>query len=231
MGSSDVYYSSLSDAAKKQAELDREKNNHDVLVESLAYLNQSSKEIKEELRAFIDSDIFERSEPTEIKQALSNIIDKQPEPRSKAARSSQSEETTKLPEENIVLDIDNPEDSIQYTIIPEPERPWDGIWNMDEVDSRPSYPGGFEAFSQFVSDNINYPEAARRMGIEGKVYVQFIILKSGLLINPTAIKGIGGGCDEEAVRAVDLSGRWKPAIKDGKPVVCRLIFPIPFKLI
>jgi len=70
------------------------------------------------------------------------------------------------------------------------------------VEENASFPGGQKAYAKYLRKNLKYPNQARRMGIEGKVYVQFIIRKDGTIIEVIALKGIGGGCDEEAVRVI-----------------------------
>lgn len=90
--------------------------------------------------------------------------------------------------------------------------------------------GGLPAFYDYVKDNMKYPAPAKRMDIEGKVFVQFIVEKDGSITDVQAIKGIGGGCDEEAVRVVKNAPSWKPAKQRGKPVRQRMVLPITFKL-
>ena len=90
--------------------------------------------------------------------------------------------------------------------------------------------GGMEAFYKFVRKNLKYPSQARRMGIEGKVYVQFVVDKDGTITDVKAVKGIGAGCDEEAVRVINKSPRWNPPKQRGKPVKQRIILPITFQL-
>jgi protein TonB len=68
------------------------------------------------------------------------------------------------------------------------------------------------------------------MGIEGKVYVQFVVDKDGTLTDIKALKGIGAGCDEEAVRVIGGSPKWKPGKQRGRPVKVRMVLPIIFKL-
>jgi periplasmic protein TonB len=68
------------------------------------------------------------------------------------------------------------------------------------------------------------------MDIEGRVFVQFIVEKDGTMTDVQAIKGIGGGCDEEAIRVVATSPKWKPAKQRGKAVRQRMILPITFIL-
>ena len=98
------------------------------------------------------------------------------------------------------------------------------------MEDQPGFPGGMPAFYEYVSKNLKYPNQARRMGIEGRVFVQFVVGKNGSITDVTAIKGIGAGCDEEAVRVIKSSPNWSPGKQRGKPVKVRMILPITFKL-
>jgi len=110
----------------------------------------------------------------------------------------------------------------------EPEEESDQIFNIVEESATPK--GGMAAFYKYVSDKIKYPPQARRMGIEGRVFVEFVIGKDGKLTEVRAIKGIGAGCDEEAVRIVQSAPPWNPGKQRGKPVKQRYTLPIIFKL-
>jgi protein TonB len=90
--------------------------------------------------------------------------------------------------------------------------------------------GGFKGFYQFVGETIQYPVQAKRIGIDGKVYVQFIVNRDGTLSDVRILKGIGGGCDEEAVRVVRSSPPWTPAQQAGRTVRQRFTLPIQFNL-
>ncbi len=90
--------------------------------------------------------------------------------------------------------------------------------------------GGMTAFYDYVLEKLKYPAQARRMDIEGKVFVEFVIEKDGSITDVKAIKGIGAGCDEEAVRVVSESPKWKPAKQRGKSVRQRMVLPITFKM-
>ncbi len=110
----------------------------------------------------------------------------------------------------------------------EPEEETDQIFTIVEESATPK--GGMAAFYKFVGEKIKYPPQARRMGIEGRVFVEFVILKDGSLSEVRAIKGIGAGCDEEAVRIVQSAPAWNPGKQRGKPVKQRYTLPIIFKL-
>jgi len=98
------------------------------------------------------------------------------------------------------------------------------------VEDQPAFKGGMPAFYKFVLKKLKYPAQARRMGIEGKVFVQFVVDKDGSITDVKAVKGIGAGCDEEAVRVISSSPKWKAGKQRGRPVKVRMILPITFKL-
>ncbi len=98
------------------------------------------------------------------------------------------------------------------------------------VESMPEFPGGIEAFYKYVADEMDYPSAARRMGIEGRVYVQFIIDKDGSITEVNAVRGIGAGCDEEAELVLENAPKWIPGKQRGRAVKVRMILPITFRL-
>jgi len=98
------------------------------------------------------------------------------------------------------------------------------------VEDQPAPIGGMRAFYEFVANNLRYPEEARNAGIEGKVFIEFVISKDGSVTNVKCIKGIGQGCDNEAIRVISISPVWKPGKHEGKNVNVRMILPITFKL-
>ncbi len=87
-----------------------------------------------------------------------------------------------------------------------------------------------EQFYQHIAQNLKYPEEAVEAKVEGKVYVQFIVSKDGSLRDVLAIKGIGNGCDEEAVRVIAMAENWNPGLQRGRPVDVRMVVPITFSL-
>ncbi len=104
----------------------------------------------------------------------------------------------------------------------------DQIFLVVEESATPK--GGMGAFYKYVQDKMKYPAQARRMGIEGKVFVEFVINRDGSITDVRSIKGIGAGCDEEAVRVVQGAPPWNPGKQRGKPVRQRYVVPIIFKL-
>jgi protein TonB len=99
------------------------------------------------------------------------------------------------------------------------------------VEDAPMPIGGMAAFYQHINANIKYPEQALLLKIEGRVFVQFVVGKDGSLTDVTVIRGIGGGCDQEAMRVVKGAPRWKPGKQRGKPVKVKMVLPITFKII
>ncbi len=98
------------------------------------------------------------------------------------------------------------------------------------AETMPSFQGGLEAFYRFIGKNLKYPAQARRMGIEGKVFVHFVVDKDGSLSDISIVRGIGAGCDEEVLRIVAMSPRWNPGLQRGNPVRVRMMLPITFRL-
>ncbi|MFY0606485.1 MAG: TonB family protein [Cyclobacteriaceae bacterium] len=90
--------------------------------------------------------------------------------------------------------------------------------------------GGMSAFYRRVGSNLNYPHEARRSGIEGRVYVSFIVKKDGTLADLRVVKGIGGGCDEEAVRVIAQGPKWIPPVENGDTLEVSMVLPLIFRL-
>ena len=132
--------------------------------------------------------------------------------------------------EDEIIDIDAELDFDEPMDIPIPPKPIQ-LKNDDEaeifvvVENQHIIIGGIAA----VQSNIVYPPLALQAGIEGRVIVQFVIDKNGQVLHPTVIRGIGGGCDEEAVRAV-LIAKFQPGLQRGRPVAVRYTLPITFRI-
>lgn len=99
------------------------------------------------------------------------------------------------------------------------------------VEQSPVPIGGMAAFYEHVNETIKFPRQAQALGIEGRVFVQFVVGKDGELTDIHVIRGIGGGCDEEAIRVVQLAPKWKAGKQRGKPVRVKMVLPIIFKLL
>jgi len=98
------------------------------------------------------------------------------------------------------------------------------------VEEQPGYPGGEESRIKFLQDNIKYPEEAKELGIQGKVFVTFVVEVDGSITDARVLRGIGGGCDEEAIRVVKSMPKWVPGKQRGVPVRVQFNLPIKFTL-
>ncbi len=137
-----------------------------------------------------------------------------------------------LEEVNIEIDVEVTEDMVVQQVIfdevIEEEEEAEEIFQI--VEHNPEPVGGYSAFYKYVSENIKYPSTARRMSIQGKVFVKFVVDKNGNIKDVAAVKGIGGGCDEEAVRIIENSPQWTPGKQRGKSVNVYMMLPITFML-
>jgi protein TonB len=136
-------------------------------------------------------------------------------------------------EDEIEVDLDveiTEETVIEEVVFEEPveEEETDEIFTI--VEQQPGFKGGIAAFYAYVGKKMKYPSQARRMGIEGKVFVQFVVGKDGSISDVRIMRGIGAGCDQEAVRVIQNSPAWTPGKQRGKPVRVRMVLPITFKL-
>jgi TonB family protein len=98
------------------------------------------------------------------------------------------------------------------------------------VEEMPSFPGGEAELFKYLGRNLNYPQTARNDGVSGVVYLTFVVEKNGRLRDAKVLRGIGGGCDEEAVRVVSTMPAWKPGRQSGRPVNVQYNLPIRFSL-
>lgn len=98
------------------------------------------------------------------------------------------------------------------------------------VEQSAEFPGGMEAMYKFLNKNQKYPAAARRMGVEGKVFVKFIVDREGAISNIEIMKGINADLDKEAIRLIKMMPPWKPGKQNGRAVKSQFVLPINFKL-
>ncbi len=98
------------------------------------------------------------------------------------------------------------------------------------VEVMPEFPGGDEARVKFLNKNLIYPDSARKHGIQGTVFATFTVDTNGSVSNPKILRGIGYGCDEEAIRIIKLMPKWKPSIQENKAVPVRMNLPVKFAL-
>lgn len=98
------------------------------------------------------------------------------------------------------------------------------------ADKMPVFPGGETALMDYILKNTVYPEDAKDAGIEGKVFVEFIVEKDGSVSGATVINGTGSSLDRESLRLVSSMPKWQPGEQGGKPVRIKLVLPFMYKL-
>jgi len=101
------------------------------------------------------------------------------------------------------------------------------IWDLQQ---KPEFPGGEEEMMKFLSSNIVYPGPALAAGIEGTVYVKFVVTKTGKVSDVQVLREVEGGCTEEAVRVVKMMPDWKPGKQNGLAVPVYFNLPVKFVL-
>jgi len=104
----------------------------------------------------------------------------------------------------------------------------DQIFNI--VENMPEFPGGEMALRTFIADSIRYPIEAQEKKIQGKVYISFVVNKTGKVINAKVVRGVDPSLDNEALRVVNSLPEWKPGRQHGKKVNVNYTVPILFQL-
>ena len=106
----------------------------------------------------------------------------------------------------------------------------DTVFAFTSIDQQPSFQGGMDKFYEYLSKSIKYPKEAVAKNVQGKVFLSFIVEKSGELTNINVDRKLGAGTDEEAIRVLEASPRWIPGKIAGKPVRVKYNIPISFAL-
>jgi protein TonB len=114
---------------------------------------------------------------------------------------------------------------------PASDRPVNKNQVYKQVDEAASFPGGVQGLYAFLVKTVHYPALAREKNVQGKVFVSFVVEEDGELTGIQVKRGIGAGCDEEAVRALQNSPKWIPARLHGENVKEEYVVPISFSLV
>ena len=96
------------------------------------------------------------------------------------------------------------------------------------VDERAQFPGGQNEMLKYLQENLQYPEAAKANNVHGRVFVKFIVERDGSLSDIQIFRGLGSGCDEEAIRLIQSMPKWKPGKNKGKEVRTSMTVPVNF---
>ena len=145
-----------------------------------------------------------------------NIVDDEVEIEDEIEIDAEADETTEI-EEYVPIEMDEEEEFEEEQI-------------FAVVEAMPEYPGGEIARMRYLADNIKYPTMARESGIQGRVYVTFVVERDGSVTDVRVLRGIGGGCDEEAIRVVSNMPKWVPGRQRNKPVRVQFNLPVRFTL-
>ncbi len=151
-----------------------------------------------------------------------------------------------MPTTTLLNPVDNKQENVQdvkvdvgitpdtrIDIIVTPPPPPEEKQVIEEIiivpDVAPCFPGGMENMYKFLAENLKYPSIAREANITGKVHISFVVEKDGRITDVRVLRGIGGGCDEEAARVISSMPRWTPGWHKGIPV--RSLFNMPVKFV
>jgi len=113
---------------------------------------------------------------------------------------------------------------------PLPEEPIEDAPPVLWAEKMPVPEGGMKAFYAYLKKHLDYPSRARRMGIEGRVFVSFVVDKNGNVSDVSIMKGIGAGCDESAMKVISDYPAWEPGRQGREAVSVRMVMPISFIL-
>ena len=168
------------------------------------------------------------------KNKMQNILNKQTKELNSLRPSPEEVEVIYIEEEGIRIDLPNPEPII-CCVIPEinvemEEEEEEQEQIFDVVEENPKFKGGMEELEKFLGKHLKYPKKAKENGIEGKVFVQFVVLKNGEIRDVKILKGAHEMLDKEAIRVIKMMPKWIPGKQRGKEVNSRFTLPVRFKI-
>ncbi len=173
-------------------------------------------DIPEEIIPITEQKVKPPPPPPPKQVTVINIVDDDVEIEDEIEIDVEADQDTEI-EEYVPIEVDDDEEVEEAQI-------------FTVVESMPSFPGGDKARIRFLNENIEYPTMARESGIQGRVYVTFVVERNGMVTDVKILRGIGGGCDEEAKRVVKAMPKWIPGKQRGKPVRVQFTLPIKFTL-
>jgi protein TonB len=115
-------------------------------------------------------------------------------------------------------------------IDPDPKTGPDNNIHSGWIEVMPAFPGGEAEMMQYISSHIRYPELAKESNVQGTVYITFVVNKNGEITDIETKRGIGSGCEEEAMRVVKSMPHWSPGLMNGNAVRVQYILPVKFSL-
>ena len=155
-----------------------------------------------------------------------------PPPKQEVFQITEVKDSEIIEEININLDVEATEEEaieeIEVNLVEHEEELVEEIFVI--VEQEPLPVGGIEAFYSYLNKELVYPPRALRFSVSGSVFVQFIIEKDGTITGAQVVKGIGMGCDEEALRVIESAPPWIPGKQRGVPVRVKKIIPVRFMM-
>ena len=141
------------------------------------------------------------------------------------------EDDVELDDELEIMDTEMDQDQIvdfSDIVVEEEERETGEVFMI--VEEMPEFPGGQAALQKYLASSVKYPVIAQENGIQGRVYVQFVISAKGEVTNATVLRGVDSSLDKEALRVVENMPKWKPGKQRNRPVRVSYTVPINFVL-
>jgi len=175
----------------------------------------NSEDVIEEDVPITKQDIKPPEPPKTVEADILNIVEDETEVEEEFSIDAEATQSTEVQE---YVPVTEQEDEIEEKQI------------FTIVEKAPSFPGGDAARIKFMQENIKYPQMAKESGIQGTVYITFVVERNGSVSKVKILRGIGGGCDEEAIRVVKAMPKWNAGKQRGKPVRVQFNMPIKFIL-
>ncbi|WP_436516642.1 energy transducer TonB [Ekhidna sp. To15] len=187
-------------------------------------------------KSYNDGDIVDlgkvEADLNEIIEIPASTQEPPPPPKHEVFKIEEVKDTEIIEEIKINLDVEVTAEEavaeVEISLGEQEEEKVDEIFVI--VEQEPLPVGGLKAFYAYLADELNYPPKALRFGVSGPVFVQFIIEKDGKITDAQVVKGIGMGCDEEALRVIQAAPPWVPGKQRGVSVRVKKIIPVRFVL-
>jgi len=133
-------------------------------------------------------------------------------------------------EEELEMEDSEADEETEVEVVEVEEEESDEVFQFAVIEDKPEFPGGMPALMKYLGSNTKFPQIAKENGIQGRVFIQFVIDKKGKVTNVEVVRGVDPYLDKEALRVVKGMPSWKPGKQRGKAVKVSYIVPINFKL-
>jgi len=133
-------------------------------------------------------------------------------------------------EEELEMEDSEADETTEVETVEIEEEESDEVFQFAVIEDKPEFPGGMAKLMQYLGKNTKFPQIAKENGIQGRVFIQFVIDKKGKVVNVEVVRGVDPYLDKEALRVVKAMPSWKPGKQRGKAVKVSYIVPINFKL-